>query len=557
VVIAVVAALSFTAGLTCAATRSTPDEQIAERYAAAWARGDLRTMYANLTPAVRARVSRARFADAHRSAMVTATARVARVAAPERDGDRYRLGLALATRIFGTVRGDVRLAVSDEGVTWAPHLVFPGLRGGERLARTTVLPPRGTLLARDRTVLARGADRATALGPLADSVVGELGLAPPDRQARLRALGVPDGSTVGLSGLERIFDERLLGTPGGELRAGTRIVARRDPRRAAAVRTTISVPVQEAAVAALAGRLGGVVALDPRNGAILAFAGIAFSGLQPPGSTFKIITVTGALEAGLTRPSRTYPVQTKAVLEGVDLANANDESCGGTLVAAFALSCNSVFAPLGTELGAPRLVAVAERFGFNRPPGVPGAATSTIPPAGEIGDDLALGSSAIGQGRVQATALQMTLVAATIARRGRRPSPTLDLRTAGRGAKTAPVTSSRIARTVERLMRAVVRAGTGRAAAIEGVEVAGKTGTAELRTTVACEPDPDNPESCPDLPENDPTDTDAWFAAYAPAGRRRPRVAVGVLLVASGAGGDTAAPAARGVLIAALRATAP
>ena len=88
------------------------------------------------------------------------------------------------------------------------------------------------------------------------------------------------------------------------------------------------------------------------------------------------------------------------------------------------------------------------------------------------------------------------------------------------------------------------------------MKVAGKTGTAELKTTTRCEPDPANPESCP--PEDnadDPTDTDAWFAAYAPAGDGRPRVAVGVLLVASGAGGDTAAPAARSVLSAALRAT--
>jgi cell division protein FtsI/penicillin-binding protein 2 len=150
----------------------------------------------------------------------------------------------------------------------------------------------------------------------------------------------------------------------------------------------------------------------------------------------------------------------------------------------------------------------------------------------------------------------MAVVAAAIGRRGRRPRPTLDFDAARRPAPTERATRERIARTVERLMLEVVRSGTGTAAAVPGVKVAGKTGTAELRTTTRCTPDPANPESCPPQ-ENDPTDTDAWFAAYAPAGRGRPRVAVGVLLVASGAGGDTAAPAAREVLAAALQATSP
>jgi cell division protein FtsI/penicillin-binding protein 2 len=100
-----------------------------------------------------------------------------------------------------------------------------------------------------------------------------------------------------------------------------------------------------------------------------------------------------------------------------------------------------------------------------------------------------------------------------------------------------------------------VRYGTGRAAALPGVAVAGKTGTAELESTQDCTPDPENPESCPDT--SDTTDTDAWFAAFAPGGSTRrgvatPRVAVGVLLVRAGAGGDVAAPVARQVLAAAL-----
>ncbi|MCW2995292.1 MAG: hypothetical protein JWQ18_2787, partial [Conexibacter sp.] len=317
--------------------------------------------------------------------------------------------------------------------------------------------------------------------------------------------------------------------------------------------------IQEAAVAALAGRLGGVVAIRPKTGEVLAAAGIGFSGLQPPGSTFKIITATSALENGIAKPTDTFPVQTAATLEGVELQNANGESCGGTLAVSFALSCNSVFAPLGAKLGAAKLVATAERFGFNTPTGITGAATASIPPAAEIGDDLAVGSSAIGQGRVQATALQMAIVAATIGLRGHRPDVTLDPDRFKGDAPTHEATSAKVARTVEKLMLGVVRYGTGTSAAIPGVKIAGKTGTAELKSTQACKPDPDNAaggsESCvqDQQQQADTTDTDAWFSSYAPAGNGHPRIAVGVLLVGAGAGGDTAAPAARQVLLAGLK----
>jgi peptidoglycan glycosyltransferase len=537
--------------------RHTPAGQDhAERFTKAWERGDYATMYAHLTAASRSRLDALRFAKVYQETMRTATASTVSTGALRRDGDAYRVPVRIATRAFGTIDGEVLVPATDAGVEWTRALAFPGLAAGERLRRVTTLPPRATLLARDRTVLAKGDDRSSS-SAVAGQVVGQLGPIPPERRHELAARGVPADAEVGVSGLERIFDERLIGRPGGQLLAGTRVLTRTQPRQAPAVRTTISLPVEEAAVASITGRLGGAVALQPRTGAVLAFAGIAFSGLQPPGSTFKMVTTTGALEAGITSPSKAYPVETKAVLEGVDLENANGESCGGTLVISFARSCNSVFAPLGVELGARRLVSVAERYGFNQAPDFAGAAESTIPSATEIGDDLALGSSAIGQGRVQATALQMATVAAAIGLRGRRPHLTLDYDAAhGRQAATERATTTRVARTMERLMLAVVRGGTGVNAAIPGVQVAGKTGTAELKTTKRCTPDPEQPESCP--PEDqrsDPTDTDAWFAAYAPAGKGRPHVAVAVLLVASGAGGDTAAPAAKQVLVAGLEAT--
>ncbi len=217
--------------------------------------------------------------------------------------------------------------------------------------------------------------------------------------------------------------------------------------------------------------------------------------------------------------------------------NASGEDCGGTLLNAFAVSCNSVFAPLGARVGGKRLLAMAERFGFNQTPTIPGAAESSIPPA-SLGSDLEVGSSAIGQGQVLATPLEMTDVGATIAMGGRRPMPTLE---AHQPPRFVRVTSGHVAGLVQRMMVAVVEYGTGTAAAIPGVTVAGKTGTAELANTTTS-----NGQSVTNANQL----TDAWFVGYAPVGK--PRIVVGALFPNQGAGGQTAAPAVRDVLVAGL-----
>jgi cell division protein FtsI/penicillin-binding protein 2 len=263
------------------------------------------------------------------------------------------------------------------------------------------------------------------------------------------------------------------------------------------------------------------------------------------------------LSAHLATPATTFPYATFATLDGVKLSNANGEECGGSLELAFAVSCNSVFAPLGAKLGSARLVAEAEQFGFNRDPGIGGAAESTLPPAAKIQGELATGSTAIGQGQVLATPLQMAVVAATIADGGRRPSPTF----LPGGAGGTRVMSAAVARTVRHLMIGVVRFGTGTAAAIPGVVVAGKTGTAELKsacsptTTESASPEGGGREGEAERCQpgvSEPSNTDAWFAAFAPA--LHPRLVVCVMLVKDGAGGTTAAPVAREVLAAGLQA---
>ena len=545
--VAVVAAIVLLTGSGDGGKRET-----AEQFVSLWARNDYRAMYDLLGAKARRAFSESAFVGLYATAASTATTRsIAAGRAREAREAVVGVEVTVRTRVFGTVRGVLDVPLVEEGeevrVDWRPALVFPGLQPGERLTRETALPERGTLLARDGAVLAEGPDRTSEIPDVASQIVGSLEPIPADQKAAMRALGYPDDAQVGANGLERVFQQQLAGTPGGRLMAGSRVLARSEPRPGRPVRTTISPELERVAVAQLGGRYGGVAALDPATGEILALAGVAWSGLQPPGSTFKIITLVGALEAGIAKPDTQYPVVSEASLSGVPIQNANGEFCGGSLVASFAHSCNSVFAPLGARLGAERLVEVSERFGFNRPIGIPGAAVSTIPAADQIGDDLAVGSSAIGQGMVQATTLQMTLVAATIANGGKRPVPTLEL---GSKPEFVRVTTPAVARQVARMMEEVVRDGTGGAAAIDGVVVAGKTGTAELRTTVSTG-DGDDPEHLQD----DIPDTDAWFVAYAP--ERRPRLAVGVLFTEAGAGGEIAAPPAREVLVTGLRQTAP
>jgi penicillin-binding protein A len=487
-------------------------QDVVERFTAAWERGDYPAMWRTLAPERRRDWPLADFAASYRIAAAQATVKSveARPAPAPVDG-RAPVRVRVRTRDFGDMRGTVTLRVVDRDgesyLDWSPAWRLPGIRDGENVRRRVLQrPARRPILAADGSRLEAEPTMATIIGT------------------------PPAGDDPG-SGLQGLYDERLGGRPGAELHFGKRVVKKVDVKRGHALRTTLSPRLQRVATNALGDRLGGVAVIRPRTGRVLAMAGIAASGPQPPGSTFKIVTLAGVLQAGIAGPGSSYPVQTATTLSGVRLANASNESCGGSLATSFAHSCNSVFAPLGAKLGARKLVRIAEAFGFNAKPRLPGEKPSTI--ARDLKDDLAVGSAAIGQERDLATAVQMASVGATIANRGVRVRPRV---VGSEHGGRRRVVSRKVAAQVRDMMLGVVRGGTGGAAAIPGVEVAGKTGTAELRPTHGGPIDPKN--------------TDAWFVAFAPASN--PTVAVAVMLVGAGQGGTTAAPVAREVLAAAL-----
>jgi cell division protein FtsI/penicillin-binding protein 2 len=547
--IAVIALVSLGLGILYGSTRQSAAEKAARAFTLAWERGDYGAMYEHLTDTAQSRVKPAEFVKAYESARDTATIVRMTAGKPHDEGHGIeRIPMVVNTRIFGTVRSDLVLHAKDGKLAWSSNLVFPGVPRGATLERTTVAPPRAKLEARGGKTIAEGPSEARQYpaGAVAQSIAGTLSepATPADRE-RLYSRGFPMNTPVGTSGLERAFEDQLAGQPGGKLTADGRVLAQAPPQPSPPVRTTIDLGIQAAAVNALAGRFGGIAALDARTGEVRALAGVAFSAPQPPGSTFKLITATAVLEAHAARLSTQFPVEDKTTIDGVDLQNANGEFCGGTLAQSFAKSCNSVFAPLGVKVGADRLVRTAEDYGFNEQPSIAGALPSTIPKAGSIGSQLALGSTAIGQGQVLATPLEMASVVQTIASRGIRHRPTL---TPGRPpGKPVRVTSRRIAKEMRTMMLGVVQYGTGVRAAIPGTTVAGKTGTAELESTV-----PKPGEQPPPSEKQEPpgSKTDAWFAGFAPA--THPKLAVCVMLVRAGAGGDTAAPAAATVLSAGL-----
>jgi peptidoglycan glycosyltransferase len=388
----------------------------------------------------------------------------------------------------------------------------------------------------------------------------------------------------GRSGLERSEDEFLSGSAPELLPQNLvdEILGR--PKRGATVVTTLDPTLQGAARRALGSLPGAVVALDPRNGDVLAMVANpsfdpnplashvsktarsaqkkllrnsskpllsrAFQELFAPGSTFKLITAAAALENGMT-PDTAFPNPPQLTLPQTThkLQNFGGEHCLGgaqqiTLAEALQVSCNVVFGQVGLKVGGDKLLDQAEKFGWNQqvPFELP-FAEGGFPPQSIENSQPAVAFSAIGQQSVTANPLQMAQVAAAIANGGIEMAPRLvsQIRDpSGRLVKRFPPRefgrpiSPKTAGELTAMMVSVVAAGTGTAAQIPGVAVAGKTGTAQTASG--------NPH--------------AWFVCFAPA--QNPKVVVAVLVLNGGnlgseaTGGHVAAPIARAVLMAAL-----
>jgi peptidoglycan glycosyltransferase len=274
----------------------------------------------------------------------------------------------------------------------------------------------------------------------------------------------------------------------------------------------------------------------------------AYRDRYPPGSTFKTVTASVALETGAATPQTQFPFLRQLTLPQTTnvLKNFGGETCGGTLVASFTQSCNTTFGQIGLNLG-DRLPAGADRFGINDTPPLdvsPGAVGSIGPLAGTFQNNQPLFAFAgIGQGDVATTPLEMALIAAGIANGGVimaphavgeiRDSNNKLVRKIDAGTwKTAM--SPATAQAVTSMMVQVVQSGTGTGAQISGVTVAGKTGTAEVANG--------NPH--------------AWFIGFAPA--EAPQIVVAVIVEHGGnanseiTGGRIAAPIAKQVIQAAL-----
>lgn len=437
--------------------------------------------------------------------------------------------------------------------------------------------PRGSITTSDGALLAQSIDN-------------------PDPSSQFKRLRVyPEGDLFGqvtgffsfkygATGVEKSYNDELSGqTFNQQLRGFSDLLVSKE--NVGNLTVSVRKNLQQIARDQLGDREGSVVAIDPRSGELLAFWSFpsfdpnplstvdfdqvdttwALYNLAPgqplrahqyqdryfPGSTFKAVTASTGVETGkVTETEPSYPVETSWTPPQTNkpISNFGGSACGGTLFQVTQVSCNTAFARMGTEtIGGPDMVNGAQAFGFNDKPPIdlPGAVNSVFP-TDVVRNPPKLAQSSIGQNDVQATPLQMALVAAGVANGGviMKPHVMTEVRDSEgtvvsryQQAKWKAPISPDSASVMRRDMVNVVQRGTASGLAIPGFEVGGKTGTAQLGT--------------------EPPRSHTWIIGFAGPPGGDPTVAVAVVVLnqpgaSEFTGGRVAAPIARAVMQAAL-----
>jgi peptidoglycan glycosyltransferase len=427
---------------------------------------------------------------------------------------------------------------------------------------------RGRIRAGDGTLLARsvpeGKDRfRREYPPAAKDFAHEVGYSFPN---------------PGRAGLEAFYNDDLSGRNNelasildelqGKRQEGDDLLTSLDPR------------AQRIALQGLNGRPGSVVAFDPRSGAIKVMASFpgfdpgavaqastfnalnrregapllnrATQGLYPPGSTFKVVTAIAAIDSGMFSKDSKLSGKNDIPISGVPLRNDAGESFGDIdMTFALTHSVNTYWAQVAEKLGKKTMAKYMERLGFDRPvpvdlPRSQRVSSGVHTPDGRIrkptSSRVDIGRVGIGQEALLATPLQMAMVAAAVANGGKLMKPHMGTRVVDQEGRTvhavddeqyATVMSADTARDVRDMMKNVVKEGTGTQAALEGIDVAGKTGTAEKNVARNI--------------------AQPWFIALAPADAPTIAIAVTIENVVGGFGGTDAAPIAKAVLQELLR----
>ncbi len=420
--------------------------------------------------------------------------------------------------------------------------------------------PRGDIVARDGTVVAH----SNASGSGSNRIYTRTY---PEDNLFAHALGY-SYIERGQAGLERSRDDELTGDKNEFTSLFDELLSR--SREGDDVHTTLDPDAQREAIAALGGQPGSVVALEPSTGRVRVMVSLpdyspndvpdnfselnqaegspilnrATQGRYPPGSTMKVVTAAAALDSGEYEPSSIVDGSSPKTISGAPLTNSGGADFGPIpLTTALTNSVNTVWAEVGEELGSETMYEYMERFGFNTEPPLDYPRNQMTPSGvfGENGelldqdDPVDVGRVAIGQERLQVTPLQMAMVAAAVGNEGVLMQPRLTDRVVDKDGRVTDrvepeeeerVISEESAAQLADMMADVVNEGTGTAAALSGIQVAGKTGTAEVDAGAS---------------------NQAWFIAFAPV--EEPQMAIAVTVErTSGQGGTVAAPIAKRVL---------